>query len=323
MSRIGFLVIGAEKTGSTSLFKYMQRHPQIHMPAEKELHFFNADRVYRRGWRWYADTVVRGAPAGAVCGEAGQYMIGVTDRDADDYKSTEEIVPQRIQQFLPTVKLICVLRDPAARAYSEYQMGILDQVESRPFDEAIDQLLRPEALKDARAAHTRTNGYVVSGEYYRILSGFLRFFERRQLLAIFSSDLADRPAATLANVFEFIGVASDFVPDNIGTRYRTAATRQRLPGVNLFIWGQALSRVSSARAAWHLLPARAQTDITRVYNVAGNRIALWNARRGATASNDIPRSAYQKLIAHFRPDSEALGALLNREIPWLAKWESA
>jgi hypothetical protein len=331
MPDIGFLIIGAEKTGSTSLFKYMQRHPQVHMPAEKELHFFNVDRAYSRGWNWYSKTVLRGAPPDAICGEAGQYMIGAPHVDrtsdkhadsvasSDDNGSLEEVVPRRIRQFLPDVKLICVLRDPVARAYSEYRMGVLDRVESRSFDEAIEQLMEPGNIGDARITHTRTNGYVVSGEYYRILAGFLRFFSREQLLVIFSNELSDRPVETLATVFEFIGVEPDFVPDNLNTRYRTAAVKQRISGLNLFIWRENLVRFKLARTFWHVLPSSVKTSVNRTYNVIGNRTALWNARRGSV-DDDMSSSTRRRLIAYFRSDSEALGDMLQSEIPWLEDW---
>jgi hypothetical protein len=331
MSSIDFLIIGAEKTGSTSLFRYMQRHPQIHMPAEKELNFFNADSIYNRGWDWYQASLLRGAPPNAICGEAGQYMIGdpfggsAGNRHRDPVASMdkleplEEIVPDRIRKFLPDVKLICVLRDPVARAYSEYRMGVLDRVESRSFDEAINQLMESNAMEDARISHTRTNGYVVSGEYTRILAGFLRHFRREQLMVIFSNELAERPTEVLAMVFEFIGVATNFVPDNLNTRYRAAATKQKIPGVQLFIWREALARVRLASALWFALPRGVRSSVSRAYTVAAHHIGLWNAQRDISR-DDMPLAARWRLVTYFRPDSEALGDLLDREIPWLEDW---
>ena len=235
MASIGFLIIGAQKGGTTSLFEYVRRHPQVHMPAEKDIAFFNRPNEFRRGWDWYETTVLRDAPPDAVCGEASTYYMSGTPfgdlihneqedpSSLDDDGPLEEVVPGRIKQFLPDVKLICVLRDPVARAYSHHRMMMLERAESRPFDDAIDQLLMPEAIDTARIAPTRTNNYVVNGEYARVLAGFLRIFPREQLMAIFSDDLAERPAETLAKLFEFIGVAADFVPDNLDTRYRTGS----------------------------------------------------------------------------------------------------
>jgi hypothetical protein len=334
MPEIGFLIIGAPKAGTTSLFEYMRVHPQIHMPAEKELYFFNMDRSYRRGWDWYSAAILRGAPPGAICGEATtEYMSGapytnITDQpdrgrppeDTGDDESLEEVIPRRIEQVLPDVKLICVLRDPVARAYSHYRMMALGGVESRTFEEVVDQLLDPAVLKHTRVARSRDNGYVINGEYARLLAGFLRVFPREQLMAIFSDELAQSPRQVLAHLFEFIGASPDFLPDNLDTRYRAAATKQRIPGLNLVTWQMGMARVRSARALWHALPDRLQRTIDHAYSVTNYRVELWNAWRGAV-DDDMPPAMRERLIAHFRPDSEALADLLDRDIPWLATWE--
>lgn len=332
MADIGFLIIGAPKAGTTSLFEYMRAHPQIHMPAEKEIYFFNMDRNYRRGWDWYLSTVSRDAPPSAICGEATtEYMSGVPYEDLTshdqgdlargqcDRRTLEEIIPRRIQHALPDVKLICVLRDPVKRAYSHYRMMVLGKVESRSFEEAVDELMEPNTLEQTRVMRSRVNGYIVNGEYSRLLDGFLRVFPREQLKVIFSDDLAKHPAETLADVFEFIGVSADLVPANVNTRYRVAAVKQRIPGLNLVTWQANLARVRTARRCWHALPDRMRSTVDHAYNVANYRIEIWNALRGAVGE-DIPPSVHEKLIAHFRPDSEALEEMLSRDIPWLATW---
>ncbi len=332
MPDIGFLIIGAQKAGTTSLFEYMRRHPQIHMPAEKELYFFNSDLAYQRGRDWYLTVMLQGAPPGAVCGEAtAEYLAVPPYKDIADTKNPntaasldhgappEEIVPQRIKQFFPDVKLICVLRDPVARAYSHYRMGILSRTESRSFEQAIDQLLQPRALERARATQTVTDGYVVGGEYARVLAGFLRVFPREQLMVIFSGELEQRPSETLAAVFGFIDVATDFVPENLNTRYLAAAVKQRIPGLNLFVWKANLAHIRPARALWQALPTSVHRGAGRAYSVAAYRIQLWNARRDAV-SDDMPSSTRLKLATHFRPDSEALRDMLDMDIPWLEEW---
>jgi hypothetical protein len=332
-AQIGFLIIGAPKAGTTSLFEYMRTHPQIHMPAEKEVYFFNMDRNYRRGWDWYVSTVSRDAPSGAVCGEATtEYMSGVPYddacdgrdrpqplREAADRRALEELIPRRIHDALPGVKLVCVLRDPVKRAYSHYRMMALGKVESRPFEQVIEELLEPATLEQTRVMRSRVNGYVVNGEYARLLDGFLRVFPREQLKVIFSDDLAARPADTLADVFEFVGVSGEFVPANVDTHYRAAAVRQRIPGLNLVTWQTSLARARAARELWHALPDHVRCRIDRAYNVANYRVEMWNAQRGVVAE-DIPAATRERLAGHFRPDSEALAKMLGRDVPWLAIW---
>jgi len=328
MPDIGFLIIGAPKAGTTSLFEYMRIHPQIHMPAEKEVYFFNMDRNYNRGWKWYSKTMFRHAPPDAVCGEATtEYMSGVPyvadpgspAAGLGDKATLEEVIPRRIKQALPEVKLICVLRDPVKRTYSHHRMMALGGVESRTFEEAINELIAPLALEEARLTRSRVNGYIVNGEYSRLLAGFLRIFASEQLKVVFSDELAQRPAETLADLFDFVGVSRDFVPNNLDVRYRTAAVKQRIPGLNLVTWQTNLARVRSARTFWHALPKRLRRTIDYAYNVTNYRIEMWNAWRGAV-DDDIPPAVREALIAHFRPDSEALEKMLGREVPWLASW---
>lgn len=327
MSDIGFLIIGAQKGGTTSLFEYMRRHPRIHMPPEKELEFFNRDHAFRRGWDWYMTKMTRGASGDAVCGEASTYYMSgcpgaVVDEEREepaaysrDIRSLEEVIPRRIKQALPDVKLICVLRDPVERAYSAYRMMALERTESRSFGEAIDQLLMPDELDRARTVPTLTNGYVVMGEYCRVLAAFLRVFPRDQLMVIFTDELAEQPAEILAAVFGFVGVEADFVPDNLNSRYRAAAVKERIPGLHLFRWQAALSRVRTARMLWHALPEKLRWHIDR----ASYNARMWNARRGE-AKDDIPMVVREKLREHFRFDGEALEDLLMGDTPWLKAW---
>jgi hypothetical protein len=331
MSKIGFLIIGAQKGGTTSLFEYMRRHPQISMPPEKEIEFFNRDHVFQRGWDWYSAKVTRGAPPDVVCGEASTYymsgrpgdVLGEEYREPRDgssnlelLRSLEEVIPRRIKQFLPEVKLICVLRDPVERAYSAHRMMALAHTESRSFDEAIGQLLTPGALNEARSVPTMTNGYIVMGEYSRVLAGFLRVFSCEQLMVIFTNELAEQPAETLTSVFRFVGVEHDFVPDNLNSRYREGAVKERIPGLHLVRWQANLARKGSARRLWHALPKRVRWNIDR----ASYRAAMWNAKRGMVDDDDMSQSVRERLRAHFRPDGEALEGLLKRETPWLATW---
>ncbi len=324
MAKIEFLIIGAQKAGTTSLFEYMRYHPQIHMPSEKEVYFFSSDSRYSNGWNWYEQLLLGDAPQNATCGEATtEYMRGTPDRgpaDKDDQTShgdqpVEEIIPRRIKHHLPDIKLICILRDPVERAYSNYLMRRLDKAEPRSFDEAIEQLMEPSAMQHARVTVSRTNGYIVCGEYHRLLSAFLRVFPKDQLMVIFSDELARRPVETLSHVFDFIGVSRSYVPDNLDTRYREAAIEQRITGLNLVPWRIRLGQFRSARAMWFALP----DNVRRRINRTSYQIELWNARRGVK-HDEMSASVRQTLTSHFLHDSESLADIVERDVPWLASW---
>lgn len=330
-SKIGFLVIGAQKGGTTSLFEYLRSHPQVHMPAEKDVGFFSTERNFHRGWGWYEETVSRGARQHQVCGEAStSYMSGTPFGDllaneelghvvpmASD--GLEQVIPRRIKKFLPDARIVCVLRDPVTRSRSHHRMMVLEQAESRSFDEAIAHALEHDAILQARIAPTRTNNYVANGEYGRILSGYLSVFPRAQVMAVYSSDLALHPVTTLKALYEFIGVSSEFVPANVGTRYRVAAERERIPGISLARLQSRLSRIGMARSLWHAAPNRFRYRIDRAYTRANYRLAMWNAHRGV-GDDSVPAAVESALADHYRPDSQLLGEILGEEVPWLDAW---
>lgn len=334
-SPVGFIIIGAQKCGTTSLFEYLRQHPDVYMPPQKEIGFFSADGSYGRGVDWYRSSIaLEDAPRGATCGEASvAYMGGVPDQRATSNGSVapvpppsrngvrEDIIPRRIKEHLPDVKLICVLRDPADRCLSHYRMAVLAGGEHRSFERAISEMLRPDALEQARRSITGNNGYIVRGEYFRILSGFWRTFSPEQLMVIFSSELDSRPADVLKRSFDFIGINPDFTPSNLGVRYRQAAVARRVPGLDLYAWQDRMSRAQPTRALWHALPPRARSRLDRWYERASFRVDVWNARRG-DFDNVMPRHVHETLISHFRADGEALARTLGVEVPWLARWDT-
>ena len=184
---IDFVIIGAPKAGTTSLFEYLRTHPELHLPKWKETNFF-LDHTYGRGVDWYFHHILAGAPPGAVCGEASvRYMAGTARSDLSDGQpeaarageedlGPEQVIPSRIRAALPDAKLIAVLRDPVDRCVSEYGMAALRGAETRDLDTAVAELLAPDQLERARARFSPTDLYVVQSEYGRILEPYFFMF---------------------------------------------------------------------------------------------------------------------------------------------------
>lgn len=121
----------------------------------------------------------------------------------------------------------------------------------------------------------------------------------------------------MERVFEFVGVDPRFVPDNLHTRYRAGASKQRIPGLDLHTWRLIVSRVRPARAVWRAVPQRVRDLFDRMFYVIGYRVGLWNARRGSdTPEEAMSPDVRSALIDHYRPDSAALGELLGTTVPW-------
>jgi hypothetical protein len=347
---LDFIVIGAQKAGTTSLFQYLRSHPEVWLPAEKERPYFSNDAVYRLGWGAYVQSLGRALPArdasppvrhGTV---TPQYMAGSVFTSTDDEGEGEEqygvrTVPSRIREQLPDVRLIAILRDPVDRAVSHHRMEARRGREQRSFDAAVDELLEPGTALRARRFPRESLGYVAWGEYGRILSGYYEVFEREQLLVLFTEELERDPGACLRRIHEFIGVNPDFVPDDLGTRYGVgqfaAGFSWRRPsswmspasplspqGARRRLW-----RSSAARTAWNRLSPQHRKKLAwryeRIVRTATRRqtAARWKQQRAVQddATDTAPSAAtLTRLRRHYADDTATLAALLGAPPPWHA-----
>lgn len=175
--------IGPDKAGSTWLHRVLRWHPEVYVPAVKELFFF--DRYHRRGADWYRAHYA-GCPAGAAA---------VADV-SHDYLY-DPAVPERMRALLgPDVRLMVTLREPVDRAWSAYHFMVRQGRVRAPFAEAVRTV--PELLDHGRyAAHLRP---------------FLDVFPRDQLFAPTFDRLAGDPQGFAADLFAFLGVGVVDVP---------------------------------------------------------------------------------------------------------------
>lgn len=187
-----FVCIGAQKAATTWLYAQLKRHPQVFLPATKELNFFYRDLPPAWYERHYAET----APGQAAGDISPNYMVlpGVAER---------------MHALLPEARLICILREPVARARSQYQMavGLGNIPAATPFTEAFRGNL--QYLRER-------------GQYVDLLERFTRHYPLGTRLQVFLyDDLLEDPARILAAIQAWIGV----VPMEAG-----ADLRERVDG---------------------------------------------------------------------------------------------
>ena len=167
---LDFIVIGAQKSGTTALHEYLRLHPELYLPPAKEVPFFSHDPVYRQGWDHWSPRAFPEDRVSAIRGKiTPHYMAGARygDRIAGtkhDDAPPEDVIPLRIQELLPNVRLIALLRDPVERCISHHRMTTLLGWEDRTLELAMEQLLEPSALTRARLEPNQLNGYLVWGE---------------------------------------------------------------------------------------------------------------------------------------------------------------
>ncbi len=205
-----FLVIGAQKAGTTSLFHYICQHPQVFENKAKELHFF--DQHYRHGTNWYRSHFPL----------AGRLMSGRCLGEATPYYLCHPHAPSRIFNLLPRVKIIAILRDPVERAISHYFHEKKKGREDLPILEALEKEEERcgeewQRILDDPTYVSRTHqsfSYKQRGIYLEQLQRYWNFFPQQQILVLESSKLFTDPHAVLHQVFQFLEINPNVtIPD--------------------------------------------------------------------------------------------------------------
>jgi hypothetical protein len=180
-----FIVIGAMKSGTTSLYYYLDEHPEIEMSAQKETDFFIAENNYKRGLTWY-ESLFDDASSKA----RGEVSPNYTKRHLFAG------VPARMKDVLPNIKLIYLLRDPIERLVSHYVGSCAEGYEDRTL---------PEVLADLDASNC-----VQTSRYFTQLKPYLAHYDREDILIITSQELRQAHLSTLQTIYQFIGVDETF-----------------------------------------------------------------------------------------------------------------
>jgi hypothetical protein len=292
---LDFLVIGQQKAGTTSLWRYLEDHPRLRMPPGKESPLFT-EPAFPDFVRGYMRALFKDAPRGAKLGTVTpSYMLGANGVDVPQ-------VVARIRATVPRVRLVALLRDPVERAVSAHRMSLREHGETRSFPVAVRELLAPQELERARRRPTPTNTYVVAGEYGRILEAYLEHFEREQVLVALSADLDRAPGEVVTRVCEHIGV-TPHRPRHLGERFYA--------GGDPLVPAEAAADLKAylERHAWpHTRHPRQHREAFEFW------LRLWNARP-LEGSAVIAEDVAQALREHFAPDAAKLTTMLGVHVP--------
>jgi hypothetical protein len=187
-----YLIIGAQRSGTTTLHALLARHPQIVWPLRKEVRYF--DRRHLPGSLVYrAYFPLRSELGdGQITGEATATLLYTAQ------------APRRVHHLLPEARLIALLRDPVARAHSHYEYNRRFFGEpAATFEEAIDD--EPRRLPSP-GAQPLEEIYLARSRYAEQVERWLAIFPREQLLVVRSEDLYAAPAAVASDVAVWLGL---------------------------------------------------------------------------------------------------------------------
>jgi hypothetical protein len=206
-----FLIVGAQKAGTTSLHQYLCAHPRVAPSLTKEVHYF--DLGYDRGESWYRAHFDPPRRGDEVTGESSPYYL------------FHPLAPARAAADLPEARIIVLLRNPIDRAFSHHNHELSVGRETLPFEDALareaERLAGEEEriLADPRylsAAHQR-HSYLRRGFYAEQLERWFGRYDRDRFLVLSAEDLFAAPAEVVATTQRFLGL-EPVVPDDLTPR---------------------------------------------------------------------------------------------------------
>jgi len=195
-----FFIVGAPKSGTTSLYNYLTQHPSIFMPMHKEPHFFGGWRqsVSERDFQEYLN-LFRGVKDNVLVGEASTTYLYL------------ESAAEEINRFQPQAKIIIVLRDPVDRTYSQYWHHVRNGWTSLSFEEELEEEEKRirEGWRGFLPGDQPPAYYIKSGRYADQVKRFLEVFGSDSVKIYLFEDLIKDAKGVCRDVFEFLGVDPD------------------------------------------------------------------------------------------------------------------
>jgi len=228
-----FLIIGAQKSGTTSLLNYLRGHPNVAAPRRGEMKYFDVE--WSRGVHWYAKHFPSSPRIAMRERSRGPIAVGEKTPTYLFYPAA----PARCHALLPDAKLIALLREPVDRAVSQYQHNHRRGRETTTFEDALTR--ERDHLREEFARHAVPDGsddlrlmqwsYLARGRYAEQLERWLAFYPRERVLVLRAEDLFHHPAATFSRVVKFIGLPAwapdQFEKHNPGGKYDPISPRTR------------------------------------------------------------------------------------------------
>jgi len=202
-----FYIVGAQKCGTTSLYKYLIQHPCVLSAKEKEVHFFS-DK-FDKGYSWYAKQFPSlfskyshflSCPQGAITGEATPYYI------------FHPHAARRIHAWTPNARIIMMLRNPVDRAFSHYRYHVKLGVEELSFSDAIDaeptrlagEFEKMQSDENYQSENYKLYSYLKRGIYIEQLTPWFELFPKEQILVIQSEEFFSDPKLSFNKTLEFL-----------------------------------------------------------------------------------------------------------------------
>ncbi len=301
-----FLIIGAGKSGTTSLDKYLKQHPEIFIPKVKEPNFFGYENTQRADLnddpdeiKHYEQSITNLDDYLALFRDAAP---GQRKGETSNTYMYHPQAPQRIHFYNPNVKLIAILRQPASRLYSRFLHLARDgRVPTPDFSDCLDR----------NSIWWRRNDLIKEGFYFRNLSPFYRLFPAKQISVHLYEELNEQPKKVLSDIFTFLGVDPAFSPDFTVRYNQSGIIRNRF-----------LDRIYGQKGIVNLTLKTLLPD--GVVNKLKNNISVQRTVNGLRSKNLVrpklnPRIKHRLTHEVYGDDIQKLQSLIGKDLShWLA-----
>jgi len=241
-----YIIIGTHRGGSTSLHNYIRAHPRVAEVGGPhfEMHFFDYPHNWRNGLCWYESQL---ECIDAIISDGGKvtpiFSNGLLRGEKSPTYLDHPLVPQRIKEHYPDVKLIAILRNPVDRAYSAYNKVKAKGLENlSTFEKALDaekDRLKSEVGKagfwenDYYVSHHCSRAYTWRGMYAEHLKRWFLYFPRSQMLILKSEEMFANPQEIVGQAWDFLGLSPIHLKEprqwqKVDCRPMNPETRERL-----------------------------------------------------------------------------------------------
>mgnify|MGYP005852255695 CR=1 FL=1 len=297
MTLPNFILIGIQKAGTTSIYKYLAQHPQVYMSPVKE------PRFLARDWeQYYAEGGERRPDRIDTLEKYTQLFEGVTDETAigeasANYLFYHQTAARQIQRYVPEAKLVAVLRHPVERAYSDYLMHIRDGIRREKRRPLIEQIRERQAQSHI----------IQKGLYCERVKYFVDCFGAPQVKVMLYDDLQNSVVKFMQDLYSFLGVDPAFTPNT-----RTQLQKTQVPR------SEALNYLLRQQNPWRRTVAAALKVFLAPNLRHQLRDTLLRLNSVGKEARPLREEERQALLEIYREDTLKLQDFLNRDLSaWL------
>ena len=240
-----FFVVGAPKAGTTSLYFYLNQHPEIYLPKVKEPHFFSCPEVLESYYQ--VRFITKEADYFALYSNHKHETVA---GDMSPSYLSYPMVAERIKRFSQKAQIIIVLRDPVSRAISHFLMDVRKGYQKQKLS---------QFLKKPEESPLFYKEYIENGFYYEQVKQYYQTFPKEQILILLFDELINDPLRFVKTIFKFLKIDSDFTPD-MKEIHNTSLT-PRIKALKVFMGDTFVN--NKAKQLLEALPDRATSFIKK------------------------------------------------------------